>query len=52
MLKVLDKKGNEIKHYTLPVGAHLMVDEGEEIKAGKILVNIPRRGAKAGDITG
>ena len=52
MLKVLDKKGNEIKHYTLPVGAHLMVDEGEEIKAGKILVKIPRRGAKAGDITG
>jgi DNA-directed RNA polymerase subunit beta' len=52
MLKVLDKKGNEIKHYTLPVGAHLMVDEGEERQAGKILVKIPRRGAKAGDITG
>jgi DNA-directed RNA polymerase subunit beta' len=52
MLKVMDKKGNEIKHYTLPVGAHLMVDESEEIKAGKILVKIPRRGAKAGDITG
>ncbi len=52
MLQVVDKKGNEIKHYTLPVGAHLMVDEGEEIKAGKVLVKIPRKGAKAGDITG
>ncbi|MFZ9778339.1 MAG: DNA-directed RNA polymerase subunit beta', partial [Schleiferiaceae bacterium] len=52
MIQILSKKGAEIKHYTLPVGAHLMVDEGEEIKAGKILVKIPRRGAKAGDITG
>ena len=52
MLQVVDKKGNEIKHYTLPVSAHLMVDEGEEIKAGKVLVKIPRKGAKAGDITG
>jgi DNA-directed RNA polymerase subunit beta' len=52
MIQILTKKGQEIKHYTLPVGAHLMVDEGEEIKAGKVLVKIPRRGAKAGDITG
>ena len=52
MIQILTKKGEEIKHYTLPVGAHLMVDEGEEIKAGKVLVKIPRRGAKSGDITG
>jgi len=52
MLQVVDKKGNEIKHYTLPVGAHLMVDEGEVIKSGKVLVKIPRKGAKSGDITG
>ncbi len=51
-IQVLDKKGEEIKHYTLPVGAHLMVNEGEEIKTGKILVKIPRKSAKAGDITG
>ena len=29
-----------------------MVDDGEKIKAGKILVKIPRRSSKAGDITG
>jgi len=52
MLQVVDKKGHEIKHYTLPVGAHLMVDEGEDIKSGKVLVKIPRKGAKSGDITG
>ncbi len=51
-IQVLDKKGAEIKHYTLPVGAQLMVEEGEEIKSGKILVKIPRKSAKAGDITG
>ncbi|GAB5556474.1 MAG: DNA-directed RNA polymerase subunit beta' [Schleiferiaceae bacterium] len=51
-IQILDKKGNELKHYTLPVGAHIIVDEGDEIKTGKILVKIPRKSAKAGDITG
>jgi DNA-directed RNA polymerase subunit beta' len=51
-IQVVDKKGEEIKHYTLPVGAQLMVEEGEEIKTGKVLVKIPRKSAKAGDITG
>ncbi|GGH76442.1 DNA-directed RNA polymerase subunit beta' [Phaeocystidibacter marisrubri] len=51
-IQILDKKGAEVKHYTLPVGAHLMVNEGEEIKSGKVLVKIPRKSAKAGDITG
>ena len=51
-IQILDKKGMEIKHYTLPVGAHLMVEDGEAIKAGKVLVKIPRKSAKAGDITG
>ena len=51
-LQIRDKKGVELKHYTLPLGAHLMVNDGEDIKAGKVLVKIPRKGAKAGDITG
>jgi DNA-directed RNA polymerase subunit beta' len=46
-------KDNElIRSYNLPVGAHLMVEDGEKIKAGKILVKIPRRSSKSGDITG
>ena len=52
IIQILDKKGGEVRHYTLPVGAHLMVEEGEEIKAGKILVKIPRKSSKSGDITG
>ena len=51
-LLVLDKKGNTLRSYNLPVGSHLIVNENEEIKEGKILVKIPRKSAKAGDITG
>ncbi|AXQ73477.1 hypothetical protein AWY89_11045 [Pasteurella multocida subsp. multocida] len=28
------------------MGAHLMVNDGEKIKAGKILIKIPRKSAK------
>ncbi|NNC49300.1 MAG: DNA-directed RNA polymerase subunit beta', partial [Flaviramulus sp.] len=41
-----------IRSYNLPVGAHLMIDDGDKINIGKILVKIPRKSAKAGDITG
>ena len=51
-LHIEDGKGNVIRSYNLPVGAHLMIDDGEKIKIGKILVKIPRKSAKAGDITG
>jgi DNA-directed RNA polymerase subunit beta' len=51
-LLILDTKGNIIRSYNLPVGAHLMVDDEEKIKIGKILVKIPRKSSKAGDITG
>ncbi len=51
-LLVEDTKGNLIRSYNLPLGAHIMVDDGEKISLGKILVKIPRKSAKAGDITG
>ncbi|CAM4118512.1 DNA-directed RNA polymerase subunit beta' [Flavobacterium jumunjinense] len=51
-LHIYGKEGELIRSYNLPVGSHLMVDDGEKIKAGKILVKIPRRSSKAGDITG
>ncbi|KIX21990.1 DNA-directed RNA polymerase subunit beta' [Flavobacterium sp. 316] len=51
-LHIYGKDGELIRSYNLPVGAHLMVDEGEKIKAGKILVKIPRRSSKSSDITG
>ena len=51
-LIVMGKKDEVIRSYNLPVGAHIMVDDGDKIKIGKILVKIPRKSAKAGDITG
>ncbi|WP_373056859.1 DNA-directed RNA polymerase subunit beta' [Zunongwangia sp. H14] len=51
-LHILGKKGEVIRSYNLPVGAHLMVDNEEKIGVGKILVKIPRKSSKAGDITG
>jgi DNA-directed RNA polymerase subunit beta' len=51
-LLIQDKKGVTLRSYNLPVGAHIMVDEDESIEKGKILVKIPRKSAKSGDITG
>lgn len=51
-LLIEDNKGNVLRSYSLPVGAHLMVEDGAKIEAGKTLVKIPRKSAKAGDITG
>lgn len=51
-LIVEDKDGNALRSYSLPVGAHLIVDDGDKVESGKILVKIPRKSGKAGDITG
>ena len=51
-LIIEDKDGNALRSYTLPVGAHLMVDNGDSVESGKTLVKIPRKSGKAGDITG
>ena len=51
-LSIVDKKGNVLRSYNLPVGAHLIVNDGDNIEEGKTLVKIPRKSAKSGDITG
>ena len=51
-LLIQDKKGVTLRSYNLPVGAHIMVNENDSIDKGKILVKIPRKSAKSGDITG
>ena len=51
VIKVVDSEGNE-KHYNLPVGAHVVAKENAKVKAGDILIKIPRAIGKAGDITG
>ncbi len=51
-LLIKNNKDEVLRSYNLPVGSHIMVDNGEEVSEGKILVKIPRKSAKSGDITG
>ncbi len=51
-LKIMDKDGTMIRSYNLPVGGHISVAHGQTVKAGTVLVKIPRAAGKAGDITG
>ncbi len=51
--QLYDSNGQLVKTYSLPVGAHLMQKEGEEITAGSVLIKIARASSGgAGDITG
>jgi len=45
-------EGKEIKSYNLPTGSHIIPDEGDEVKAGTVIVKIPRVLGKLRDITG
>ncbi|MCC8174180.1 MAG: DNA-directed RNA polymerase subunit beta' [Odoribacter sp.] len=49
---IKDNKGETVKSYNLPVGAHIVVKEGDKVAAGSTIVKIPRAVGKAGDITG
>ncbi len=49
---ILDKSGNVLHTYNLPINAHVVPKEGEKVKVGDLLIKIPRTVGKAGDITG
>jgi DNA-directed RNA polymerase subunit beta' len=51
-IQVADSKGNVIKGYNIPVGAHIAVEEGEKLQTGQIIAKIPRSTGKTRDITG
>ncbi len=53
VIKIVNKEDVEIKQLNLPVGAHVVVKDKQKIKAGEILIKIPRAvGKSGGDITG
>ncbi len=52
VIRVADKKGNGLKGYNIPVGAHIAVEEGEDVKMGRVIAKIPRSTGKTRDITG
>lgn len=51
-IEILGKGGDLLKSYDIPVGSHIIVSEEDTVKAGDILVKIPRAIGKSGDITG
>jgi DNA-directed RNA polymerase subunit beta' len=49
---VTDARGEVLANYPIPSGAHIVVDEGDEIVPGTLLAKTPRKTAKTKDITG
>ncbi len=51
-IALVDDSGNILREYNLPIGAHVMEEDGVRVKAGDVIVKIPRAFGKANDITG
>ncbi|MFA6541757.1 MAG: DNA-directed RNA polymerase subunit beta', partial [Bacteroidota bacterium] len=51
-IMIVDKAGKKLANYIIPTRAHILVDDGEKIAAGTVLVKIPRDIGKTRDITG
>lgn len=52
IIKIIDKDGEDLRTYNLPVGAYISIDDGDEIISGQIIAKIPRNLGKISDITG
>ena len=53
-IAIVNEEGEQLRHYTIPSGAQLQVDNGQPVEAGAVLVKVPRMTTKAKtkDITG
>ncbi len=51
-INIVSKDGTVLKMYDIPVGANISVEDRKTVKAGDVLVKIPRSFGKASDITG
>ncbi len=49
---IVNGEGELIRQYNLPVGAHVLPSDGQEVKVGDIIIKIPRAIGKSSDITG
>ncbi|MBM3863567.1 MAG: DNA-directed RNA polymerase subunit beta' [Verrucomicrobia bacterium] len=50
---IIDDKTREVKaSYSIPVGAHLSVKEGQSVTGGTLIAKTPRKVARTKDITG
>src|SRR5262245_7800452 len=51
-IEIKAKDGKITRKYHMPVHAHMMVQDGEDVSAGDVLAKIPRETTKTKDITG
>jgi DNA-directed RNA polymerase subunit beta' len=51
-VSIVSKKDENSRSYSIPVKAHLSVDDNQKIKPGQIIAKIPRLASSLGDITG
>ncbi len=51
-INIVNSKGDILKTYNLPVGSHLLVENGDSIIAGERIAKIPRKLGSIQDITG
>jgi DNA-directed RNA polymerase subunit beta' len=49
---IVDDKKEVLASYSIPAGAHVIVEEGHKVRAGALLAKTPRKVAKTKDITG
>ncbi len=49
---ILDAEGNQVRQYNLPVGAHIIPNNGDSVNVGDVIIKIPRAIGKSSDITG
>ena len=52
MVHIVDEKNNTLRTYNFPIGGHITISDNQKLKAGDVIVKIPRAVGKAGDITG
>ncbi len=49
---ILDDKGEVVGIYPIPIGAHILVKDGQRVGGGELIAKIPRVSGKTRDITG
>ena len=49
---IMGDKKEVLASYSIPAGAHVIVEEGQKVRAGALLAKTPRKVAKTKDITG
>ena len=51
-IKIVDLEGNDLYSYSIPVGAHIIMEDNQEVNPGQVIIKIPRALSKVRDITG